>query len=136
MSDELTHLFIEFYDKLASWEHSIVRDSEISLAQMHAIEVIGYYGKAKMKNISGKLGITMGTLTVMINTLEKKGLVTKEKNKKDSRSFQISLTAKGNNLYTIHHKHHHELISDLLGDVDSAKMETFKEVLNVLLTNF
>ena len=136
MTRELTHLFIEFYDKLSSWEHSVVREADISLAQMHAIEVIGYYGKAQMKDVCEKLGITRGTLTVMINTLEKKGLVIKERNKDDSRSYHISLTPKAIELYDEHHNHHHDLIDNLLIDIEEEDKEQFKSVLQKILKNF
>ncbi|THB77152.1 MAG: MarR family transcriptional regulator, partial [Desulfobulbaceae bacterium] len=35
--ETLSHQMIELYDKISSWEHSIVKDSGLSPAQMHTI---------------------------------------------------------------------------------------------------
>jgi DNA-binding MarR family transcriptional regulator len=42
---------------------------------MHTIEILGGNNLIKMKDLATKMGITTGTLTVMIDNLGKKGLV-------------------------------------------------------------
>ncbi|MDZ7794694.1 MAG: MarR family transcriptional regulator [Spirochaetia bacterium] len=58
-----------------SWEQSVVSDSSVSLAQMHLLEVIGNRGEMRMKELAGILGVTTGTLTVMVHRLEEKGYI-------------------------------------------------------------
>ncbi|MGS0724170.1 MarR family winged helix-turn-helix transcriptional regulator, partial [Shewanella sp. 30m-9] len=43
----LNNLIIEFYDKLSSWEQSVVKDTGYSLAQVHTIEVLGSHGSMR-----------------------------------------------------------------------------------------
>ena len=38
---ELARQIVEFYEKLSSWEHEVVRDSDLTPSQMHAVEIIG-----------------------------------------------------------------------------------------------
>ena len=85
----LSHQFAEFYDKISSWEYSIVKESGLSPAQMHTVEVIGHHQNMRMKELAERLGVTTGTLTVGVDKLEKMGLVERKPHKKDRRSWLI-----------------------------------------------
>ena len=61
----LNQTLTEFYDKMSSWEQSVVKETGYSLAQIHTIEVLGSFGALRMKELAQKLGITTGTLTVL-----------------------------------------------------------------------
>jgi len=134
--EEMAHIILEFYDKLSLWEHEIVHESDLSLPQMHALEVIGFYGNAKAKEISGKLGVTTGTFTVMMNTLEKKDLIIKKTNPEDNRSIIISLTEKGNEIYKEHHKYHHELILDICSKCNDEELSNLRNILTKITKSF
>ncbi len=133
---ELTNIILEFYDKLSSWEHELVRNSGISLAQMHAMEVIGFYGKTNARDAASKLGVTTGTLTVMMNTLEVKGYIKKERNPEDSRSILISLSDKGNSFYEEHHKYHHEMVTEISSLCSEEELKNLKKILTKLNKSF
>jgi DNA-binding MarR family transcriptional regulator len=79
----LSHQFAEFYDKIASWEQSIVKDSGLSPAQMHTVEVIGHNQGVRMKELADRPDVTTGTLTVGIDRLDKMGLVARKPHKTD-----------------------------------------------------
>ena len=102
----LSHQFAEFYDKISSWEYSIVKDSGLSPAQMHTVEVIGHNQNMRMKELAERLGVTTGTLTVGVDKLEKMGLVERKPHEKDRRSWLIVLTEKGKLMYEQHHRFH------------------------------
>ncbi len=70
-TEDLSQLIIELYDKISSWEHEVVKKSGLSPAQMHAVEIIGHHQKLRMKELAAKMGITTGTLTVMIPILSR-----------------------------------------------------------------
>ena len=71
----LNHLIIEFYEKLSSWEHAIVRGHELTLAQMHIIEILGLHQALRMKELAEKMGVTTGSLTVVVDKLVQKEIV-------------------------------------------------------------
>ena len=73
--EQLSDLIIEFYEKLSSWEQAVVRDSAITLPQMHTLEILGQQSPLRMKELAAKMGVTTGTLTVGVDRLEKLGLV-------------------------------------------------------------
>lgn len=129
----LSKKLIEFYDKLASWENETVKDSGITLQQMHTLEVIGSNEGIRMKEITEKLGIVTGTLTVMIDRLTKLDLVKRVVNTTDKRSFRIELTENGSKLYQEHHHHHDMLAEELTHDLTIEEKETLNTILDKLI---
>lgn len=70
-----------------------------------------------MGTISKALGVTMGTLTVGINGLVKKGYVIRTRSEEDRRVVYASLTPKGNAAYNHHMKFHQDMIKHITGDL-------------------
>jgi transcriptional regulator, MarR family len=93
--ERLSDLTIEFYEKLSSWEQAVVRDSSITLPQMHTLEILGQQSPLRMKELAAKMGVTTGTLTVGVDRLEKQGLVTRIPHETDRRSILVALTEAG-----------------------------------------
>ncbi len=111
--NKLSDSIIEFYEKLYSWEHAIAKNTGLSPQQNHTIEIVGSNGPIRMKPLSEKLSVTMGTLTVMIDRLEKSGHVCRQKDPEDGRGFNILLTAKGKTIHKEHHAYHLNLAEDI-----------------------
>ena len=132
----LSENIVEFYDKLSSWENETVRDSGITLQQAHTLEVIGSNKEIRMKEITQRLGIATGTLTVMIDRLTKLDLVRRVVNTNDKRSYYIELTNKGQTLYKEHSNHHEMLVTELAHDLSDAERETLNNLLEKILERF
>lgn len=129
----LSHQFTEFYDKLSSWEYSIVKGSGLSPAQMHTVEVIGRKQNMRMKELAERLGVTTGTLTVGVDKLEKMGLVERKPHEKDRRSWLIVLTDKGKLIYEQHHRFHQEFTREISRDLSNDEIKTLSKLLGVVL---
>ncbi len=129
----LSHQFAELYDKMASWEHSIVNESGLSPAQMHTVEIIGHNQDMRMKELAERLGVTTGTLTVGVDKLEKLGLVERKPHESDRRSWLIVLTAEGKKMYEQHHKHHQEFTNEISHDLTLEQIDNLTEYLNIIL---
>lgn len=126
---DLSQKFMEFYDKLSSWEHSVVKDSGLSPAQMHTIEVIGHHQNLMMRELADRLGITTGTLTVAVDRLEKLGMVRRKPHEHDRRSWLIVLTEQGKAMYEQHNHYHEELTQEICRELSDQDMETLKRLL-------
>lgn len=129
----LSHQLAEFYDKMASWEHSIVKDSGLSPAQMHTVEIIGHNQDMRMKELAERLGVTTGSLTVGVDKLEKLGLVERKPHKKDRRSWLIVLTNEGEKMYEQHHKFHQQFTNEISRDLTIEQITTLTESLDIIL---
>lgn len=122
MIAKLSHQLIEFYDKISSWEDSVVKESGLSPAQMHTIEVIGHRENMRMKELAERLAITTGTLTVSVDKLEQKGFVKRKPHESDRRSWLIVLTDKGKDVFEQHHKFHDEFTAEITAELSSDQV--------------
>jgi DNA-binding MarR family transcriptional regulator len=119
---ELTDQLLNFYNAFSSWENSIIRASELSVSEAHAIEVLGQFGKMNMKGLAHKLGVTTGTTTVTMDRLEKKDYASREMTKEDRRSYFISLTEKGKAAFEEHHKYHLNLTEQIVSNLTDEEI--------------
>lgn len=129
----LTQLIVEFYEKLSSWEHSVVRDKGMTLAQMHTLEILGAHEPLRMKELAQKMGVTTGTLTVQVDRLERMGMVRRKPHHEDRRSILVELTEEGRELSDEHQALHDQLTCDItckLSDAEREALEALLEKLN------
>lgn len=114
MVEPLTNELFTFFNGFVSWENSVIKSSDLTVSEAHAIEALGQYGSMNMKSLSEKLGVTTGTTTVTVDRLEKKEYALREPVKEDRRMYLISLTEKGQKAYREHHDYHHCLTEQIL----------------------
>lgn len=125
----LAQHIVEFYEKLSSWEHEVVRGSDLTPGQMHAIEIIGHEKSLRMKELAEKLGVTTGTLTVTVDRLERKGLIERRPHETDRRSYLIVLTDAGEEHFSRHHEFHLKLTEEIASTLTSEELESFELIL-------
>lgn len=133
---QLNNLFTEFYDKFASWEQSIIRDSEYSLAQIHTLEVLGSCGPMKMKDLAVRLGITTGTLTVQVDKLVKASLIERIYSQTDRRSILVDLTSKGRDVFEYHNHLHLTFTEKLLKGLNEEDEQALIALITKVNWNF
>ncbi|MGX9417483.1 MarR family winged helix-turn-helix transcriptional regulator [Vibrio sp. RC27] len=121
--ETLNQLLTEFYDKMSSWEQSVVKETGYTLAQVHTIEVLGVHGQMRMKELADKLGITTGTLTVQVDKLVTAGLIERLPHLEDRRAIVVALTDKGQQIHLRHNQLHLDLVKDLTINVESEDEE-------------
>ncbi len=134
--DQLTHLIVEFYEKLSSWEHCVVRDKGLTLPQMHALEILGTHNGLRMKELAQKMGVTTGTLTVLVDRLEKGEMVCRKPHSKDRRSIIVELTPKGNELFKEHDELHNQLTEDITVDLSEEEQAILTQALKKMNNEF
>ncbi|MCR5200940.1 MAG: MarR family transcriptional regulator [Saccharofermentans sp.] len=88
--------------------------SNLSLAEMHTLDAIGPYESRTMTETAQILGITVGTLTVSVDRLVKKGFVERRRDEGDRRVVRISLTRDGKLAARMHGKFHKVLAKHIL----------------------
>lgn len=113
-TQRLTRLLIEFYEKFSSWEHGVVKESGLTLPQMHTLEILGADGDLRMTELAAKMGVTTGSLTVLVDRLERGGYVARKPHESDRRSIRVGLTETGARLFAEHHALHERLTQEIL----------------------
>lgn len=90
---------------------------------MHVIEAIGIDNPKNMSSIAKELSVTVGTLTIAMNSLVKKGYVLRARGQEDRRVVYISLSEKGRKAYEHHAAFHKEMIAGIAKDLNPDEMQ-------------
>lgn len=99
---------------------------------MHIIEAIGDKAAKNMSSIAKTLKVTVGTLTIAINSLVKKGYVNRIRSEKDKRVVLISLSELGKEAYEHHKNFHEKMIKAMLEGLDEQETTTLVRALTNL----
>lgn len=129
MTEELTNELLFFFNGFSSWENSIVRASDLTISEAHALEVLGEHEKMNMKSLAQKLGVTTGTTTVTVDRLEKKNFAKRESTQEDRRVNLIVLTEKGKKAFAEHHNYHLQLTEQMVSVLSEDEIRQFHDTL-------
>ena len=134
--NSLSAIIIDFFERFNHWEECMAREVGLTPRQCHAVVKIGEAGIMPMKPLAELLGITTGTLTILINRLEKQGLCKRVGDTSDKRVYHIELTAAGENIYKRHENQHRHLMDEifaLLPAEDCLNLERILKQINNFL---
>ncbi|MBB2182259.1 MarR family transcriptional regulator [Lachnospiraceae bacterium MD1] len=132
---EINKMLVEVYDDIMHIEeYSIKQGSfrDLSITEIHTIEAIGLYGSKTMSEVATALEITMGTLTIAIDKLIKKGYVERSRSNTDRRIVNVSLTKRGKLAYRIHEKFHLDMVKAIMLDFNEQEEEVLLTALRKL----
>ena len=105
---------------------------DITNNDMHVIEAIGTGVPKNMSTIAKELSVTVGTLTIAMNSLVKKGYVNRVRSEKDRRVVLVSLTKEGMQAYRHHQKFHDEMIQSVIETLEDDEREVLHRALDKL----
>jgi DNA-binding MarR family transcriptional regulator len=90
----------------------------IALLELHILRFIKENPNAILKDIREALIIPNSTLTSAVKRIERQGLVTRRINPGDLRSYQLELTAKGEDIFEEHYRAELELVRKVIEALD------------------
>lgn len=129
----LNEVLVKLFRNINTIEEQSVRTEgykDVTTNDMHVIDAIGMDEQKNMTTVAKTLHVTTGTLTISINSLVKKGYVSRVRSEEDRRVVLVSLTPKGMQVF-LHHKHFHE---QMIESVVEQFSEDEKQVLESALT--
>lgn len=101
--------------------------SDLSIKEMHTIEAIGMGDNKTTGEVARELSVTVGTLTVAVNNLVKKGYVDRLRSDKDRRIVRLMLTNRGRLFFRAHQYFHKKMVGAALDDMSiEEKQALFK----------
>ena len=95
--DMLNEVLVNLFRDIMDIEQKAIITQEfkdITNNDMHVIEAIGLDEPKNMSSIARELSVTVGTLTIAMNSLVRKGYVIRERGLEDRRVVYISLSEK------------------------------------------
>ena len=108
---------VDVFNQMLDIEESSLAQSQfndLSIKEMHAIEAIGMYSEHTTTEVANKLNVTVGTLTVAVNALVKKGYVVRLKSEADRRIVILG--------YRLHRKFHEKLVLKTIEGMNAEEM--------------
>lgn len=131
----INELLVKIYNDILTVEQSALQQGkfkDLSITEMHTIEKIGMYAPRTMTNVAEDLHITVGTLTMAINRLVKKGYVERHRTETDRRVVLVQLTEKGKLAYRIHEKFHTDMVRHIITDLNEQEEDILISALEKL----
>lgn len=138
MNDKLVRInktLVEVYDDIIHIEEDSIKKgtfSDLSITEIHTIEAVGLYGSKTMSEIATELEITMGTLTIAVDKLIKKGYLERSRSDSDRRIVNVNLTKRGKLAYRIHEKFHLDMVQAIMLDFSKEEEEVLLTALGKL----
>lgn len=93
--ETLNEVLVRLFRDIMDIEQTAIINQEfkdITNNDMHVIEAIGIGAPKNMSSIAKELSVTVGTLTIAMNSLVKKGYVVRRRGDADRRVVYISLS--------------------------------------------
>lgn len=111
--DVLNHLLVDTFNEILKVEERALRlvsGGSITVNEVHTLDAIGDGDMQTVSEIASAMMVTVSTMTIAINRLEKKGLVERERAGYDRRVVRVRLTEHGKALSYVHRRFHRRMV--------------------------
>ena len=103
------------------------RFSDVSIKEMHTIDVVGEKKDATPTDVARTLLVTLGTVTTSLNNLERKGYIERVRSTKDRRVVHLYLTKKGRLVYRLHQRFHRAMVRQITEGMNETEYKVMKK---------
>ncbi len=133
---QLNEFLVVTFNEILRYEEAALQrwtDANLSISEIHVIEMV-FSAVAQKQNtasqIAKMLHITLGSLTVAVNTLESKGYLQRERSQEDKRVVYILPTSRAEVVNQYHQDFHHEMIVGLLDNMNEQEEKVLAAALS------
>lgn len=128
----LNNLLVTLFNQILNIEEKALKKgpfNNLTINELHVIDAIGIGEVHPMSVIANKLEITVGTLTIAMNNLVKKGYATRDRSEFDRRVVLVGLTEMGIKAYEHHRVFHEEMITYTVSTLNDQESDVLTESL-------
>lgn len=119
-------------NSLTARQQRRVADDGITLTQFGVLEALYHVGPLAQKQLGDKLLKTSGNMTMVVDNLEKRGLVTRNRRSDDRRYVRIQLTPAGRRLIKrLLPEHLSEIVKEM-SILTEEELDTLRNMCRVL----
>ena len=95
----------------------------LTVSQFGALEALFHLGPLNQKTLAGKILKSTGNITMVIDNLEKRGLVKRTRDEHDRRHYSVAITRKGGALLTSFFPKHAARIVEEMSVLSAAELD-------------
>jgi DNA-binding MarR family transcriptional regulator len=134
--EDAARRFTKVHNKLNKLEKKALRcgaRDNLFAAELHAVQAIGKNHGGTVGELSDLFGITKGAVSQIITKLKKKKCISKARNRENVKKIDISLTAKGWQIFRAHEDLHHEMDGEFMGFMETLSPRQINDFSAILL---
>lgn len=135
INSTLNDVLVKLFRNVNVIEERAIRTEEykdVTTNDMHVIEAIGMESAKNMTSVARALEVTTGTLTIAVNSLVKKGYVSRVRSEEDRRVVLVSLSEKGRRAYLHHRRFHEQMIDSVVEELTEEEQRILEKALRKL----
>ncbi|SCB93671.1 MarR family winged helix-turn-helix transcriptional regulator [Weissella bombi] len=121
--EEMNETLVDVFNNVMWIEEASLRKSrfkDISIKDMHTIVAITMYETRTASQLAQMMHLTPSAMTSVIDKLEKKGYVVRNRDTKDRRVVRIGLTHKGRTVFRAHEAFHRGMTHSLFDSLEKS----------------
>lgn len=120
------------FNELEKMSIDIGNGEKLYPSEFHIIEAIGNKRGNKVTELSHKFHITKGAISQVVNKLQDKGFINKERNKNFGKEIILSLTPKGKKAFEIQNKIHKKMEKEFISYLESFSPEQVDSFVQIM----
>ena len=109
-----------------------IRRYGLTQPQFAIVEILGHLGPLTLGELAKKQLSSCGNMTVVVDNLEKEGLVLRKPCKEDRRSMYVHLTPKGHQMFEAMFRHHAQHVAKLASVLTEKEQQQLARLLRKL----
>jgi len=109
-----------------------IRTYGLTQPQFGVLEALGHLGEITLGELSRKTLSSCGNITVVVDNLEKEGLVERKHSRKDRRVIHVSLTPRGMKLFETVFPKHARCVAALASVLTESEQQQLGDLLEKL----
>ncbi len=128
----VNQMLVSLFNHIMRIEEDALTLPRLSIREVHVIEAICLLeeeGNNTMRQIATHLGITQGSLSVSVRTLERKGYVIRLKDAFDKRLIRVEITKKAEEVNQKHRQFHHHMTDAVIGTLQPKEITALVDAL-------
>ena len=129
----LEEALFAFRRKLGDVLRQEAEDLQCPISQIDALSYIAEKGTPSMKEIASHLKITPPSATVIIETMQKKKLITRVSSDKDRRTIRVALTPKAWKFFKSLHERKFAIFAKMVSRLRETERKQFIKILAILI---
>ena len=127
---KINDLLVNLFNVVFKLEEKALKEStrrDLSLTELHTLVAIGEGKPKTMSQVAAALQISVGTLTVSVSRLVKKGYAERFRIPEDKRIVKVKLTEEGIAAVREHEEFHMSMIRDAVSQIPEEQLGKFIE---------